>query len=424
MMSRMDDLEIFQRLGLALAIGLLFGLERGWHEREESEGARVAGIRTFALAGLLGGVCGWLVQATSPALLAFAFLALGALLAVSYWVRLEEGDDLGLTTEVALLLVFALGAAAVLGRMAPAAAVAVVAALLLAMKPLLHGWVARIRRFELVALLQLAVLSVVVLPVLPNRGYGPGEVLNPFEIWWAVVIVAGLSFFGYIAMRLVGTRLGILATGAFGGLASSTSTTLALARLVRDRPPLARTAAAGVVLAGSVTFLRILVLVAVFEPTLVAPLAMPMGVMAATGLAGGTVVQLLSTRDDGVMEGVEGLSNPLELKAAFSFGALLAGVMLGMHYLRSWLGERGVFAAAALSGVTDVDALTISVSRLVGGDLAVQSGAIAIFIAASVNTAVKGGIALVAGNWQLGVRVAGIYAAVIAAGGASLWFLN
>ncbi|WP_372894075.1 MgtC/SapB family protein, partial [Rhodosalinus sp.] len=286
----MDEADLFIRLGLALAIGLLLGLERGWHGREEPEGDRIAGIRTFALTGLLGGVSGWLADLTTPLLPALALLALAGLLAVSYWARLKEDDDLGLTTEVALLLTFGLGAAAALGAMAPAAAVAVVAALLLSMKRRLHGWVRRIERLELEALFKLALLSVVVLPVLPDRGYGPGEVLNPFEVWWAVVIVAGLSFVGYVAIRLAGARFGMLATGLFGGLASSTSTSLALARLVKAQETLAAPAAAGTVVAGSVTFLRILVLVAVFEPALVAPLAVPMGIMAAVGLIGAALI--------------------------------------------------------------------------------------------------------------------------------------
>lgn len=416
----MDEADLFIRLGLALAIGLLLGLERGWHGREEPEGDRIAGIRTFALTGLLGGVSGWLADLTTPLLPALALLALAGLLAVSYWARLKEDDDLGLTTEVALLLTFGLGAAAALGAMAPAAAVAVVAALLLSMKRRLHGWVRRIERLELEALFKLALLSVVVLPVLPDRGYGPGEVLNPFEVWWAVVIVAGLSFVGYVAIRLAGARFGMLATGLFGGLASSTSTSLALARLVKAQETLAAPAAAGTVVAGSVTFLRILVLVAVFEPALVAPLAVPMGIMAAVGLIGAALIHILADGHEGAEEELGGLANPLELTSAFAFGAVLAVVLLAIHYLEGWLGTGGVFAAAAMSGITDVDALTISVSRLVGGDVSAPAGAVAIFIAAAVNTAVKGGISLVAGGRGVGGRVIAVYGAVLPAGAAAV----
>ncbi|WP_020041520.1 MgtC/SapB family protein [Salipiger mucosus] len=417
----MTDIDIFQRLGLALLIGLLLGLERGWHERVYDEGRRVAGVRTFALVALFGGVLGWVATEVSPIILAAGLVSLAMLLVASYWISLGREDDVGITTEIALLLTFALGAASMLGPMEPAAAAAVVAALLLSMKTKLHLWVARMEQIEVSAVLKLALISVVVLPLMPDQGYGPGGTLNPHEIWWAIVVVAGLSFLGYVAIRLGGADLGMLMTGAFGGLASSTATTLSLARVVHAQPAFAARAAVGVLVAGSVTFLRILVLAAIFQPLLVAPLALPMGVMAGVGLAGAAAIYALSGRGRKSGERIEGVGNPLELVAALSFGVVLAVVLLGVHYLQQWLGAGGVYAAAALSGVTDVDALTISVSRLVGTDLVAARGVTAIFIAVSVNTVVKGGISLIAGNAALGLRVLPVYAVAIAAGGASLF---
>jgi uncharacterized membrane protein (DUF4010 family) len=417
----MDDLELFQRFGVALAIGLLLGLERGWHGRDAREGGRIAGLRTFALVGLLGGVGGWLASLTGAVVLAFAFLGLAGLLALSYRVRLTENDDFGLTTEVALLLTFALGAASVLGGPALPAAIAVIAALLLTMKERLHRWVARINRLELDAMLRLALISVVILPLLPDRGYGPGAALNPYEIWWAVVIVAGLSFVGYAAIRLGGADLGILLTGLFGGLASSTSTTVALSRLARTQAGLGPVAASGAVVAGSVTFLRVLALAAIFEPSLIAPLAVPMGVMAVAGLGGVAILRMRDRGGDRASD-LETVANPLNLGAALAFGALLMLVLLALHVLEAWLGEAGIHVAAALSGVTDVDAITVSVARLVGDDLAVTAGATAVFIAAAVNTAVKAGIAIGMGGTAMGLRVGSVYAIVLAAGVAAMWF--
>lgn len=416
----MDDHDIFVRLALALAIGLLLGLERGWHGRDEAEGERIAGIRTFALTGLLGGVSGWLATLTIPVFPALAIFALGGLLAVSYWVSTKSGDDFGITTEIALLLTFVLGVTSVMGEMAPTVAVAVVAVLLLSMKPALHRWLKQIKRFELEAVFKLALISAVILPLLPNEAFGPGAVLNPYELWWAVVIVAGLSFIGYVAIRLAGARAGVLATGLFGGLASSTSTTLALARFVRKNDTLAGLAAAGIVVSGSVTFLRILALVAVFEPSLINPLIVPMSVMAATGLIGAALIYFFADRRTNAQDEIGDIGNPLALATAVMFGVILAVVLLGTHYLRNWLGTGGIYAAAAMSGVTDVDALTISVSRLVGGEILAANGAIAIFIAASVNTTVKGGISFFVGGWPLGLRVLAVYVAVISAGSISL----
>jgi uncharacterized membrane protein (DUF4010 family) len=419
----MDDIDVFRRLALALAIGLLLGLERGWHERGLEEGQRAAGIRTFALTALLGGVIAWLGSRTVPILASAAFLALSALLVVSYFARLRSRGDRGLTTEVALLLTFALGAASMLGEMAPTAAVAVVATLLLSMKARLHRWVSEIRRLELEALLKLALISIVILPLLPNEGYGPGASINPYELWWAVVVVAGLSFFGYVAIRLGGAKLGMLLTGLFGGLASSTSTTLALARIVHTQSSMTALAATGIVVAGSVTFLRILGLVAIFQPSLVLPLAWPMAAMAAVGVSGSLLVRLIAVRGRKTESGgeLEDIANPLELTSALSFGAILAVVILAVHYLDRWLGTQGIYAGAALSGVTDVDALTISVAKLVGDDLSPVQGAAAIFIAVSVNTIVKGLISLVAGSGRLGLLVLPIYATAVVVGGAVLW---
>jgi uncharacterized membrane protein (DUF4010 family) len=417
----MDQTDILLRLGLALAIGLLIGLERGWHGRQESEGDRIAGIRTFALTALLGSVCGWLSGLATPLVPAAAFVALGALLSVSYWVGSRENKDFGLTTEVALLLTFALGVAVMLGEMAPAAAVAVVMTVLLSLKATLHHWIEHMEKLELDALLKLALISVVILPLLPDRGYGPGGVLNPYELWWAVVVVAGLSFAGYLAIRLAGPDAGVLATGVFGGLASSTATTLALARLAGQRSVPDSAAAAGILTAGAVASLRVLALVAVFQPGLVMALVVPLTGMAVLGLAGAALVWRLTGRPDGQIGRIEGVANPVQLGSAVAFGAVLAVVLVGVHYLNRWLGTGGVYVAAALSGVTDMDALTISVSRLVGEGLPIGVGALAIFIAVSVNTLVKGGISLVAGGPRLGGRVIAVNALLIVAGGALLW---
>jgi len=211
-------------------------------------------------------------------------------------------------------------------------------------------------------------------------------------------------------------------TGLFGGLASSTSTTLVLARMARERPTLVPVAAAGIVVAGSITFLRILVLVGVFQPALLAPLWPPMAMMAATGLVGAALIHRLAASKAVAEDEVKGITNPLELKTALLFGAALTVVLLGVHYLRAWLGAAGIYAAAAVSGLTDVDALTISMARLTGEDLALETGMLAIFIAVSVNTMVKAIISLVAGTTGLGLRVGMVYAAIIAAGAAGLWF--
>jgi uncharacterized membrane protein (DUF4010 family) len=417
----MDELDIFKRLGLALAIGLLFGMERGWHTRAESGGIRVAGIRTFALMGLFGGLSGWLARMLGPVVLGFIFVGYAVLITVSYWNSSRQSKDLGITTEIASLLVFALGAAAMLGDLAPVAAAGVVATALLAVKSVLHRWIGQMQKFELTAAIELAIISVVMLPLLPDRGYGPGGALNPYALWWAVVLVAGLSFVGYVAIRVAGPQVGTLVTALLGGLASSTATTLAFSRMARRAGTLGPLLAVGVVLAGSVTFLRILVLVSVFNRPLSAALAVPMVAMAAVGLAGALVLRLAAPARRDSRPDIQGIANPLELGMALKFGAFLAVVVVVTRYFQDWFGAAGVYTVAALSGVTDVDAVTISVARMANADLASAVATGAIVTAASVNTAIKGGIALVVGGRRVGLRVIAVYLAVLAAGGVAVW---
>lgn len=413
----MTEIDIFLRLGLALAIGLLIGIERGQHTRDESGGLRVAGIRSFSLIGLLGGICGWLATILGPAVLGFAFLALAALVGVTYWVTARRNGDLGITTELAALLVFALGSAAMLGPMAPVAAAGVVTAALLAAKSVLHGWVREIRRFELTAAIQLAIISVVMLPLLPDRGFGPGGVLNPRQLWWAVVLIAGLSFVGYLAIRIAGARLGTLLAGLLGGLASSTATTLAFSRMARRAPPLAQTLAVGVVLAGSVAFLRIHVVASVLNQGLASALTVPLLAMAAVGFAGALVLRMAAPSPEGALPDTQGLANPLELGSAMKFGALLAVVAVATEYFQSWFGTAGVYVVAVVSGIGDVDAVTVSMARMAGGEATLAVATRAIVLAASVNTAAKAAIAVAVGGTPIGLRVSAVYLAVLMAGG-------
>ncbi|MFY9514117.1 MAG: MgtC/SapB family protein, partial [Rubrivivax sp.] len=212
----------------ALAVGLLIGVERGWRDRDLAEGGRVAGLRTFALVGLLGGVLGSLAADLGAWILPGGFVGLSLLLAVSYREAARKTGNLSVTTAVATLLAFMLGVLAARGAPALALAAAVVTTVLLNLKPTLHAWLQRVESRELSAALQLLVLSVVILPNLPDAGYGPYQALNPYRLWWAVVLIAGLSLAGHFAMRLTGAQRGIFLTGLLGGLASSTAATLAL----------------------------------------------------------------------------------------------------------------------------------------------------------------------------------------------------
>ncbi len=408
------DLQPFLRLAVALAIGLLIGIERGWKERNTDDGRRVSGLRTFGLIGLLGGMAGLLGDWLGQFVIGMLFIGLSVLLAAAYMVETRDSADIGLTTEIAALGTFLLTTLAGLGQLSIAAAGGVVMALLLSYKSLLHGWLSALQRHELTAGIQLLLMSVVLLPLLPNRGFGPGEAVNPYEIWWMVVLIAALSFIGYCAIRIAGPRAGTIYTSMFGGLASSTALTLTLARLATRRKAAAPLLAGGILLACGTMFPRLLLVATVVEPLLFSLLVWPVVVMAVPTYA--AAIWLLRRPHHEVSSDAALPSNPLELSAALSFGALLTLVMLLSKALTDWFGDAGVWALAAASGVADVDAITLTLSRMSGNALSAESAAAGITIAATVNSLVKVGLALSIGGRAVGMRVAVPLATAVLAG--------
>ncbi|MFW5969333.1 MAG: MgtC/SapB family protein [Halofilum sp. (in: g-proteobacteria)] len=419
----MDTVMQFERLGVALALGLLIGLERGWRRRSEAEGARIAGFRTHGLLGLLGGILALLAHELGALVLAFGFAALAAVLVLVHLqsVRAHDEPDRGITSLVATLLAFTLGALAGVGYTGAAAASAVITALLLNLKPTLHGWLQRLSRDELLAVLKLGLISVVVLPVLPDRGYGPWDVLNPWAIWWLVVLIAGISFVGYFSMKVLGPGRGIPLTGLFGGLTSSTATTLSFARMGRRQPSLGPILASGIAIAAATMFPRILLEVAVVNPGLVGEMVPVIVVVTLLTLLGAA---LLWWRSPGPADSGElSLKNPFEIAPALQFAAILAVVLLLAEAARQWFGDTGVFVLAAVSGLTDVDAITLSLARMARGELAAEAAVGAILLAAAVNTAVKVILAAVLGGIGMAIRLAVVFAPALAGGGL-VWYLT
>ncbi|KGE05088.1 MgtC/SapB family protein [Pseudohaliea rubra] len=400
----MDSLDPdFLHLAVALGIGLLFGAERGWQQRSAPDGGRVAGIRTFGLMGLLGGAAGMLTGEGGALVLGFVFLGLVAMLTVAHVLEAQQTPDISITSLAAGLLVFLLGALATRGEPGLAAAAAVVATLLLSYKPTLHRWLGALDVKELRAGLLMLLITVVVLPVLPDRGFGPWQALNPYAIWWMVVLIAGISFVGYFAVRLAGTRRGLLVTGLAGGLASSTALTLQLSRAARGNGEAVPSLASGVLLACGTMLPRMVLVATLLNGALLEFLLLP-------ALAMGLVVYLpilfywhraRSARVDLPSP----LKNPFEWRAALGFGALLALIMLLGEALRQAFGERGIIALAAASGITDVDAITLSLARMSGSELATEVAAFAMILAAAANNAAKGLLAWGLGGRALGLRV-------------------
>ncbi|SFD84845.1 Uncharacterized membrane protein, DUF4010 family [Thiohalospira halophila DSM 15071] len=418
-----EGLGALPGLGLAVFLGLLVGIERGWQARESEEGARTAGIRTFALTGLLGGLTGLLVDSLdAPVLLGLAFLAVALFLGFALQQRWQRYADAGATTLVAALVVFLLGALAALGRPVEAAAGAVVTTVLLSLKPTLHGWLRRLEDRELHAALKLLVISVVLLPLLPDQGYGPWGSLNPYNLWWLVVLIAGLGFAGYVAMRVVGPGRGLLVTGLLGGVVSSTAVTLQLSRIAPRGEGLYTVAAGAIVIACTTMFPRMAVEIGIVHPGLLWQAALPLGLVTAAGVAG-AVWLWWRRRGDSVPGEAPRLTNPMELGPALQFAGLLAAVTLLAEAARRWLGDAGLYALAAASGIADVDAITLSLAGMAREDLSGEVAVRAMLLAALVNTVVKGAMAAAVGGAALGRRVAVPFAAMAIAGLAGLFLI-
>lgn len=383
-----SDYDIYIRLALALGIGVLVGLERGWRTRALPEGQRVAGVRTFTLIGLLGGLLGVASAFAGEAVIAVGVLGFLVLLAVAYYNLVQQTEDRGLTTEVAAVITLILGIVAVRGDMLMAMVAAVLVIAILAAKQPVHAWVKAIEHAEVNAAIKLLLMSVVMLPLLPNEGYGPGEFFNPYELWWVVVIIAGISFAAHAGIRMAGAQAGISLMGLLGGLASSTAVALNSARFAARAPAMARMLAGGVGLASAVMFLRAFVLVFVLNRDAALLLTWPLLSASACALVVGIVMLRSDKKKTTDTAAQLDLGPPADIQTALKFAAALIVIELAVHYGRIWMGAAGSIAAAALAGLVDVDAATISVARL--GERAASGEVVgAVLAAVAVNTIAK-----------------------------------
>jgi uncharacterized membrane protein (DUF4010 family) len=259
------DFQILFDLFTAFGIGLLIGIERGWKDRAKEEGNRIAGIRTFTLAGILGGISGQLALAAGNWLLGAFFLAFAIMVSVGHYIGSKDSNDISITSQVALLITFSLGAWANYISNIYVFGVAVVVIVMLGYKPEIHKAIKNIDTEEIYAGIKLLVISVILLPVLPDKGYGPFEALNPYWLWWMVVLITGLSFTGYVSIRHFGDHTGILLTAVSGALASSTAVTLSLAHMAK-RTRVSPLFMAGILIASAIMLVRIVSEVAVVNP--------------------------------------------------------------------------------------------------------------------------------------------------------------
>lgn len=404
------DTELLRSLGLALLLGLLVGLQREWDKHP------LAGIRTFTLITLLGAVSALLAQQFGGWIIAASVLALSGMLIMGNWMHESGNGDapVGQTTEAAALVMFFVGSLLVSGHTLPAVVVGGLTAVLLHLKDRMHSMVGKLSTRDVRAIFQFVLIGLVILPLLPDKTYGPYDVLNPFRIWLMVVLIVGISLAGYVAYRTIGVRGGTVLGGVLGGLISSTATTVSYARQSAGNPKAAGTAAVVIVIASTIVLVRIGIEIAAVARGLLAELVPPFAVMLVVMVAISGFLYLRMQKED--TEAPEH-DNPSQLKPAIIFGALYAFILLLVAFVKDHFGDAAIYGAALISGLTDVDALTLSIAELYNQER-LDSGTSwrAIMVAHLSNVAFKAGAAGVLGGRKLFAVIAPAFGLTIAAG--------
>jgi len=406
--------NLFGQLGISLLLGLLVGLQR---ERTDST---VGGIRTFPLIAAFGTLCGWLALEHGGWIIATGFLALAALLVMNNYMLTRAGKhDAGQTSEIAALLLYGIVAYVVLGELSVSVALGAVIAILLHYKDPLHAFAARIGASDVTAIMQFALISFVVLPVLPDRTYGPYDVLNPFQIWLMVVLIVAISLIGYVAYKFFGEREGAVLGGVIGGLVSSTATTVSFSRRTATSQKSAGLSALVIMIASACVFARVIAEVGIVAPAYFRQIVPPLAAMLIVSILISTALYLHTSDHNIPMPEHE---NPADLRTAMIFGGMFALVVFAVAATKAEFGDEGLQVVAVLSGLTDMDAITLSTSQLVNqGRLETDTAWRMILLASLSNLAFKGVLVAVLGSRELFRHIVVAFGPVIVAGGAMLW---
>jgi uncharacterized membrane protein (DUF4010 family) len=394
----MDELVVYRDFAVALAAGLLIGVERGWRLRGEEPGTRVAGVRTFALVGGFGGASAIIGQRVHP--LASVALIAGAvaMLVVSHIRAIDSSVEVSATSFIAVVLALAFGLLAGAGAPALAMAGAAVTTLVLSLRSELHSLVSRLGETDIKALARFAIIAVAILPFLPNQSFGPYDAWNPFQLWIVVVLVTGFSFSAYIANRLFGAKRGTLLTAVIAGAYSSTAVTAVLSHRLREEPGAGVTLCAGIVLASSVSLLRVLILTAVIASFALPGLTLLISPAAIVMIGAGLVLTLHAPSLNAPMTS----SNPVDPLPALAFLALVAGMSLGARWAQTQFGDAGIATLALIVGTFDIDAAIITLGGLPHGTVTADLAAGVLALSIVANMILKLGIVLLYGGWSKG----------------------
>jgi uncharacterized membrane protein (DUF4010 family) len=399
----MINQDIFLRFGASLLIGVLIGMQREYAYDSSKGRGLFAGARTFALMSLVGSTAAFLADTLNSIWVFISIVGLTSLMViVAYYITATEREEIGLTSEVAALLTILIGAICYIHSIELAAAMGVVTTVLLAVKGEFRQFVRVITQEDVFATLQFAVITAIVLPVLPNKTFGvpPFDVLNPSQIWEMVIFISGINFLGYILVKVVGPKKGLGISGLLGGLASSTATTMSFSERSKSQTGMEKPFAVAIIVAWIIMFIRVIVEIAVVNNRLLSGV---WPALTAMGLAGLVYAVYLYFSQSAIDEEELALSNPFELGTAIKFGLIYALVLLGTKAAELYIGEKAIYLTSIIAGLADVDAITLSISDLTrsGGSITLDTGKYAIIFATMSNTIAKGALVFSIGSKAL-----------------------
>ncbi|MHB1147766.1 MAG: MgtC/SapB family protein [Lutibacter sp.] len=418
---KLTEFDFLIRMLVTAGIGFVLGLEREYSQYSE-KGEIFAGLRTFTLVALLGFLTAYLGITFTYWIFIAGFLGVVTIVAISYWVTSNEGN-IGSTTEFAIIFTFLLGGLVLVGNINLSLALTVITVVLLSLKLTFRTMIGQLTQKELFAFVRFVVIALLILPFLPNEFYGPYEVINPREVGWIIVLTSGIGFVGYILMKFLGTDRGILLTSILGGLVSSTLVTFMFSKKSKETPELSQNYAVGIFAAATIMVLRIFLLVFIFNKAMLVELSIPLLIILLTAFGIALYFYNKQFEKQHTVDKIV-LGDPLNIKNAVFFGVFYMGILLLVSYANHVYGTKGIYLSSAISALTDIDVIAISVSKLGGTTMNLLIAQNAILLATLSNTVVKIGIAVLTGSRQLKKYVLIGYGFIFIAGIAAFLLLN
>ncbi len=420
---QLTQMDFFIRMLVAAGIGFIIGLEREYSSKSKKS-ELFAGVRTFIVVTFLGFLSTLVSVLFTPLIFVGALISVTLIVSVSYWITANKGG-IGGTSELTILLAFFLGGTTFLGFVETSLALMVVTTVFLSLKVPFKTFIGEITQDELYAFITFVVLALLILPFLPNETYGPYHVFNPKELGWVIVLTSGLTFAGYLLMKFLGSNKGILYTGIVGGLISSTVVTWVFSKKSKEIPELSIHCAVAILAASTIMIIRVIVWVLIFNPGLWPALGLPIAIVFLAGLGISIYFYRKQQSADPLKADTDvPLGKPLNLREAIFFGLLYTGILFLVSYANEQFGEAGIFLSTGIAALTDIDAITISLSKLAGNNIQFLTAQNAILLAALCNTIVKIGISVFAGSHRLRKYILIGYGVIFLAGIVGFIILN